>query len=146
MGFDVKSRLSRLRSSAKKRKININLDINKYQYLINLGCHYCGDDLKNELGYCLDRMDSNKGYTYLNVVGCCKICNRAKSNMTFGDFISWIQKAHKFQSEIIEFFKNQKLNGTLKPYKWEEEEKILNELHKEKEKARIKEVYTNETK
>ena len=79
MSFDVKTRLSQLRGSARKRGINVNLDLNKYQVLINDGCHFCGENLKNQNGYCLDRVNSKQGYNYDNVVACCKICNRAKA-------------------------------------------------------------------
>lgn len=95
MSFDVRTRLHKLKNSAKNRGINVNLDINKYQHLIDMGCHFCGSDLSKENGYCLDRVDSKKGYTLMNVVPCCKICNRAKSDMDVQDFISWVQKAAK---------------------------------------------------
>ena len=26
-----------------------------------LGCNYCGTDVTNQKGYCLDRFDNNKG-------------------------------------------------------------------------------------
>jgi hypothetical protein len=93
MSFDVTKRLSQLKSSAKTRGINVNLDVNKYQLIIDSGCHFCGSDLKNENGYCLDRIDNSKGYVVTNVVGCCKVCNRAKSNMDVHDFTNWLQKA-----------------------------------------------------
>lgn len=68
--------------------------------IINLDCHYCKigpsniKKTKNSLGdgykYSgIDRVNSIKGYTYENVVPCCKICNYAKSNLTFEEFKKW---------------------------------------------------------
>ena len=53
-------------------------------------------DKINCIGYLhngIDRIDNNIGYESKNVVSCCKICNYAKSNMNYKDFILWIQKA-----------------------------------------------------
>lgn len=93
MGFDVRTRLSKLTNSAKKRGIHVNLDVNKYQELVKFGCHFCGKDLSDENGYCLDRVDNKKGYTIQNVVPCCKICNRAKGELSNEQFIEMCKKA-----------------------------------------------------
>ena len=37
----------------------------------------------------IDRIDSTKGYFNDNVVSCCKVCNRAKSNLSLEDFKQW---------------------------------------------------------
>lgn len=136
MSFNVKTRLSKLVNSAKARGIRVNLDVNKYQNLINFGCHYCGTDLKNENGYCLDRVDSSRGYSLTNVVGCCKICNRAKSNMEIWEFVNWLKKANDYTMAAIEYVKNEEAKG--KDYSLEEELRIHDMLSKGKEKHRIK--------
>ena len=113
MGFDVNTRLSLLRASAKARGIHVNLDVNKYQLLIDNGCEFCGKDLSDENGYCLDRVDSNKGYNLANVGPCCKICNRAKSDMDVIDFCNWVQKAAKhLEKRIAEVDKLKKMGMT----------------------------------
>jgi hypothetical protein len=43
----------------------------------------------------LDRTDNSKGYTLDNVVPCCKICNRAKSNLTVDEFAAWLERVYK---------------------------------------------------
>lgn len=131
MGFDIKTRLSMLKSSAKARGLFVNLDLNKYQTLIDYGCHFCGNDLKNENGYCLDRIDSQKNYIISNVVPCCKVCNRAKSNMNYHDFLDWIEKA-------ANHMKLQKQN-----MKELEELRITQELYIELEEALYKELHKN---
>lgn len=37
----------------------------------------------------VDRVDSSRGYDKENIVPCCKICNRSKSDMSESDFIAW---------------------------------------------------------
>jgi len=45
----------------------------------------------------LDRVDSSKHYTLDNVVPCCTVCNRAKSNLTVADFYDWIAQLTAYQ-------------------------------------------------
>jgi hypothetical protein len=138
MSFDVNTRLSKLKGSARHRGININLDVNKYQLLINLGCHYCGSDLKMENGYCLDRVDNKKGYVISNIVGCCGICNRAKNNMNLMDFTNWLIKAGEYTKNKIETVRkciDENIFYTLK-----DELELYEKMNSTKEKNRIKEV------
>lgn len=140
MSFDVKTRLSRLKSSAKERGIAINLDVNKYQNLIDQGCHFCGSDLKRENGYCLDRVDSNLGYIISNLVPCCKICNRAKSDMNVYDFINWLQTASEHMKKQLEVVKELQSLNIDQEFIIKLEEELHKELNKNKEKLRIKYV------
>lgn len=140
MSFDVKTRLSMLKSSAKARGIAVNLDVNKYQQLINLGCHFCGTDLKYEKGYCLDRVDSHHGYNISNVVPCCKICNRAKSDMNIWDFINWLKKASEHTQNEIKRVQELMSAGLTEEMVKKLEEEMFKELNKNKEKHRVKYV------
>lgn len=107
MGFDVRTRLAKLRSSAKARKIFVNLDIDKYQNLIDIGCVYCGDDLSKQNGYCLDRVDPNKGYTLTNV----KHCNIAKNTMGVEEFLKWIERAYHFTQKKLKMVQEMHESG-----------------------------------
>jgi len=71
--------------------------------IIFQNCNYCGmppmniKRTKNSIGEGLrysgiDRRDSLKDYTLENVVPCCKICNFAKSNLTFIEFKAWLER------------------------------------------------------
>jgi len=40
----------------------------------------------------LDRVDNKQGYLLNNVQPCCKICNRAKSNLGLDAFLQWIKR------------------------------------------------------
>lgn len=61
-------------------------------------CFYCDSEPSNMISQYgfkyngLDRVDSSKGYSLSNVVTCCKICNRAKSDLSQKDFYDWIEK------------------------------------------------------
>lgn len=140
MSFDVKTRLSKLKNSAKNRDLNINLNINKYQVLIDSGCHFCGIELSDQNGYCLDRIDSSKGYIISNVVACCKICNRAKSDMNVHDFINWLQKANNHMQEQINFHKKLMSLGITEEMYIQIEEEFYKEQNKNKEKCHLKVV------
>ena len=43
----------------------------------------------------IDRIDSNKGYSFDNVVACCKYCNGAKNTMTQEEFKEWIKRVYE---------------------------------------------------
>jgi hypothetical protein len=92
---------------AKDRGFTFDLDYKYFKELTKGNCHYCGIEpnqvyqLKNPktgkirsgipITYNgIDRVDSTKGYFKDNVVSCCKVCNRAKSNLPLDDFKQWI--------------------------------------------------------
>jgi hypothetical protein len=96
---------------AKDRGFTFNLDYDYFKELTKGNCHYCGIEpiqvyqLKNpKTGKIrsgipvkyngIDRIDSSKGYFNDNVVTCCKICNRAKSNSPLDEFKEWIKRIY----------------------------------------------------
>lgn len=128
----LKNKISRLKSSAKHRKIKVRLMEYEYESLLNLGCHYCGKDVLSENGYCLDRIDCKKGYTLHNCVACCKKCNLAKGTMSFKEFVEWIEKAYNHQQKVINRLKS--LNN--KNYSYQKE-KQLHKLTKTKNNSKF---------
>ena len=77
-------------------------------------CYYCGLENSREIEDCynetktkgkisdtvikingIDRIDSNKGYSFDNVVACCKYCNGAKNTMTQEEFKEWIKRVYE---------------------------------------------------
>ena len=74
----------------------------EFNRLVFQPCCYCGvtgtnhkkSSRKDGLGSFyyngLDRVNSQKGYVVGNVSPCCKVCNRAKSDMTLYDFQAWL--------------------------------------------------------
>lgn len=92
------------RIRAKRHKHRWRLSLYAFRKLIFQPCHYCGvvgtnhkkttrkDGLGGFYYNGLDRMESNRGYILRNVVPCCKVCNRAKSDMTVADFQAWLDQ------------------------------------------------------
>lgn len=78
-----------------------------FKNLILDNCHYCGSEPSNvckpkhlygEMLYNgIDRIDSTKGYEEGNVVTCCKVCNRAKMDMSYEEFVKWIDQLKNYQ-------------------------------------------------
>jgi len=82
------ARYGRLKSNAKKRGTEFNLD--KLDFLIwfqgsEKTCHYCGVALNTnghrEEQISVDRMDNSQGYVIENMVLCCQQCNTIKGNI-----------------------------------------------------------------
>jgi hypothetical protein len=94
------------KSNAKLRELSFSIDKDIHSKLILDNCHYCGNPPSNKykpkhihkdmLYNGLDRKDSNKGYEIDNIVTCCIICNRAKMDMSYEDFIDYIKKLSLF--------------------------------------------------
>ena len=99
------------RKHAKDRGFTFDLDYDYFKELTKGNCFYCGVEplqiyqLKNPktgkirsgvpITYNgIDRVDSTKGYFNENVVSCCKVCNRAKSNLLLDEFKEWISKVY----------------------------------------------------
>jgi hypothetical protein len=93
--------------NAKIRNKEFLLNESQFKNLTSQNCHYCNSQpvlirrsgKKNAKSHWgdyyfngLDRIDNKIGYIESNVVPCCIICNRAKKDMKYQDFISWINR------------------------------------------------------
>ena len=93
---------SKYRRSAKGRNLPFELTFEQFLDLSQRNCYYCGIKPsnfyigpRNNGGFTyqgIDRIDSTKGYTLGNVFPCCSICNHAKNNMTYDEFMEWIER------------------------------------------------------
>lgn len=102
---------SNIQKDAKRRSLIFNLSFERFVDISKQKCYYCGvepsnywkrRDLNGDFVYQgMDRVDSSKGYTIKNVVPCCKICNRAESNMTKNNFLGWVDRVHLHQGGRI---------------------------------------------
>jgi hypothetical protein len=89
---------------AKERGYSFKINLDDFRKLTKERCYYCGiEPLQkakhpkyngNYIYNGIDRIDNSKGYILRNVVSCCKDCNRAKSNMSHDNFISWIKRIY----------------------------------------------------
>lgn len=78
--LQYKNKLYRKRHSSKLRGIKFTLTSEQLKVLLTqTKCHYCPKQL-NTKNITLDRLNSNKGYTYTNTVASCRTCNLIKSD------------------------------------------------------------------
>lgn len=102
------------KSNAKKKGRDFNLTIEQFKQLTQSNCHYCGlppkkqisnhnikqDEVRNRGAYTytgIDRKDSSQGYTPENSLPCCHQCNIAKMDMTYDEFIMYIERLASFR-------------------------------------------------
>lgn len=99
--------------SALYKKLEFDLSKNDFKRLTKQNCKYCNTEPKHlykkknlnggYVGNGVDRLDSNKGYTYDNVVPCCKTCNTMKNTLSVEEFVLHIQQISINISRIKEF-------------------------------------------
>jgi hypothetical protein len=85
---------------AANRGLSWNLDREYVRSIISKPCYYCGALSSNEkitkntktpFKYNgIDRSDNAVGYEESNVLPCCFVCNRAKSDMSAAEFRKWM--------------------------------------------------------
>lgn len=99
----LKRVFTKLKSNAKKRKIEFELNEIEVSELINRPCFYCNSFEGNRMKMPpfqgsevyieymgLDRKDSSICYTKENAIPCCFKCNTMKNRMTFKDYLKKI--------------------------------------------------------
>ena len=89
------------KKSVSAKKLGFSLSKDEFIKITSEICFYCKTEPKQKVNrrfsngtYIyngIDRKDNSKGYTPKNAIPCCFICNRAKSEMSYKDFIKWIQ-------------------------------------------------------
>lgn len=92
-----------------RRKLIFELTTEQFALLTKQICFYCGDIPKHKMQMKdangpyiyngIDRIDNNIGYTIENCVSCCKICNRAKGNLSLIEWINWINNLIAYRTE-----------------------------------------------
>lgn len=98
--------LSRYKQQSSDRGLPFNINAEDFRELIKSNCHYCGiEPLQkarsnniNTTPYVyngIDRKDNTKGYELDNCVPCCYICNRAKRELSYDQFMEWINRIRK---------------------------------------------------
>ena len=97
------------RNNARVRGLEWALDSDIVRALFTGDCYYCGAEPANVYETSkrsgpfvyngIDRKDNAIGYRPENCVSCCRICNRAKLDMPFRDFLIWARRlgAHQLR-------------------------------------------------
>ena len=97
--------LAKYRKQAKQRGHCWELPSEKFDELTAQICHYCGLSPSNTARHYksvfvyngIDRKDNSKGYIEVNVVPCCKTCNRLKKSMSYDDFVTYLNRVSAFR-------------------------------------------------
>lgn len=99
------------KTKARKRNISFDLSRNEFEDYIFRTCFYCGEEPSNylrghesgirKIEYTgIDRVDPSKGYEKNNCVPCCFICNRAKSDLSLNEWLSYVKRISSYQRII----------------------------------------------
>jgi hypothetical protein len=93
------------KASAKKRNLEFNLTNDEIKAIVTKPCYYCNffpykEHNQNPYQYVdlyngIDRKDNDKGYILDNCIPSCTICNRAKNDLTYSEFLEWIKRLTK---------------------------------------------------
>ena len=93
--------LTRIQKQATERGYSWGLSFDEAVTLIFGNCHYCGvtpsglvrTNKGKPMAYNgIDRIDNTQGYNPTNVVSCCGLCNRVKSDMSYSDFTNYVER------------------------------------------------------
>ena len=103
--YDAKKRYDHYKHNAKGRKLCFNLTLDEFKDITSKPCIYCNgfSTYFNNTGICgIDRIDSSKGYTIDNVIPCCEMCNKMKSNYDVNDWLNKVKIiAKRFEEGVI---------------------------------------------
>lgn len=113
----IKSIECQYRHRSKIKNIEYKLTLEQFRGLITGTCYYCGISggckykdpslhhssewrSKKQIEYTgIDRLNPTEGYTELNSVSCCLVCNKAKNTMTKDEFLAWIDRVYTFTKD-----------------------------------------------
>lgn len=105
---------SKYKTRATKLNREFLLTKEEFRILTSDNCHYCGNspilyststksnvsketfEHSKYLYNGIDRIDSSKGYTNDNCVTCCEMCNKAKRDVSYEDFIMYLKQISKY--------------------------------------------------
>lgn len=101
--YIYESALNDFKKKAKERNLSWQLTYQQFVDMITKECHYCTAPPSSKRFRRMpwnskvpingiDRKNNMVGYEIDNCVPCCGICNRAKSSMSYEDFIMYINR------------------------------------------------------
>lgn len=101
---------NRYKSSAKQKNHTFELTKDNFKKLTKQNCHYCGKEPCQEITVIgkrvteegklhskyvyngVDRKNNDYGYTKINSIPCCSVCNYLKLNKNYCEFVEHIHK------------------------------------------------------
>lgn len=111
------------KSKARQNGREFSLNLEEFKTLITSSCHYCeippnkqynsnyrGGKYRSfnkeriNAGFIniggIDRKDNSRGYTLENSLPCCFVCNRAKNNLSYEEFIKKLRQISQAWCEV----------------------------------------------
>lgn len=98
----LNARYLKYKLGAEERNLSFELTLDDFDRITSHPCFYCGELSEDEFGHKfvgIDRVNSDEGYVIANVIPCCAICNRMKSNYTMYD---WLKKLKQIVTHLEE--------------------------------------------
>ena len=108
--------LRNYKKSSKERGIIFKLSHKEFISITQENCHYCGIEPRQQISdrkrsrlnpnnkpYIyngVDRKNNALGYILSNCVPCCKICNRAKREMSYNEYKEYIERIISFNARL----------------------------------------------
>ena len=102
-----KNQYSMLKGRQHAKEKGFDITFEQFIEISKRNCYYCNSEPTKTKGHRswstyiltngLDRIDSEVGYLYNNVVACCTYCNSAKREKSQEDFYLWIARLIKYQ-------------------------------------------------
>ena len=101
----LKNKIKQIKVNATKRNIIVTLSDEQIAELVVLPCFYCNrapnhkyinETSKDKYHFnSIDRLNNNRGYTPLNSVPCCALCNIAKQTESLSVFLGMIKTIYE---------------------------------------------------
>lgn len=104
----------RYKKDAERRSLVFNLTLKQFETITKKNCYYCGlaptERQSSQVskgflngayvGNGIDRINNELGYIKGNCAPCCRQCNCGKFQGTKEEFIEWVFRVAKYQSEL----------------------------------------------
>lgn len=97
----VNGRYSIYKQGAKQRNIKFELSLTEFDKITKQPCLYCGSfngEIDGVPYSGIDRIDSSNGYTDMNCIPCCEMCNKMKLDY---DMIDWLRHIKKIADRLL---------------------------------------------
>jgi hypothetical protein len=104
------------KANAARRGIEFMLSAEAVRALTSANCEYCGveprqvmrskDSNGSYIYNGIDRIEASIGYVDGNCTAACKICNRAKTDMTTAEWNEWLSRVARFRIDKDEIPKS----------------------------------------
>lgn len=97
----IRTKWSKFKSKSKSRNLYVVDDLKQsptlYFQIVSLPCYYCGIEFAGGI----DRVDSNRGYEWDNMVASCTACNMFKKALPLGHFLNVVNAMYHWRHDGV---------------------------------------------